>query len=119
MDIDVSIVDNRRQRLGFSVIGGPTTIVDIAGRRLVIDPTFDPAGVHAHLTKTAGPAVPATALGPVDAVLISHDQHKDNLDEEGRRFALHWHCPGPRDRTPGARSVDRQAESRTARGVEP
>ena len=27
-------------------------------------------------------------LGPVDAVLISHDEHADNLDDDGRRFAL-------------------------------
>lgn len=53
-----------------------------------MDPTFDPPGVHAYLTKTAGPAVTADALGPVDAVLISHDQHPDNLDNEGRRWAL-------------------------------
>jgi L-ascorbate metabolism protein UlaG (beta-lactamase superfamily) len=32
--------------------------------------------------------VSADALGPVDAVLISHDQHPDNLDDDGRRFAL-------------------------------
>ena len=52
------------------------------------DPTFDPPGVHAYLTKITGPAVGADALGPVDAVLISHDQHPDNLDDDGRRFAL-------------------------------
>lgn len=52
-----------------------------------MDPTFDPPGSHAYLTKTAAPAVDPEALGPVDVVLISHDQHPDNLDE-GRRFAL-------------------------------
>jgi L-ascorbate metabolism protein UlaG (beta-lactamase superfamily) len=84
----LSAVGNRRQRLGFSVLGGPTTVIDIAGRRLVIDPTFDEAGDHGHLTKTSGPAVSPSALGPVDVVLISHDQHADNLDEQGRQFAL-------------------------------
>lgn len=81
-------VDARRRECAISVLGGPTTVVDIAGRRIVIDPTFDPPGVHAYLTKTVGPAVTADALGPVDAVLISHDQHPDNLDDEGRRWAL-------------------------------
>src|SRR5690349_20781341 len=85
---DVNAVDHRRQRLGFTVLGGPTTVIDIAGRRLVIDPTFDEPGDHGHLTKTSGPVVPASALGPVDAVLISHDQHADNLDEQGRKFAI-------------------------------
>ena len=53
-----------------------------------MDPTFDPPGVHAYLTKLSGPAVSAEALGPVDAVLISHDEHPDNLDDDGRRMAL-------------------------------
>lgn len=77
-----------RRDCGISVLGGPTTVVDIAGRRIVMDPTFDPPGQHAYLTKTAGPAVTADALGPVDAVLISHDEHPDNLDDAGRRWAL-------------------------------
>ncbi len=81
-------VDARRRDCAIAVLGGPTTVVDIAGRRIVMDPTFDPPGVHAYLTKTEGPAVGADALGPVDAVLISHDQHPDNLDDDGRRFAL-------------------------------
>ena len=63
-------------------------MVDIAGRRIVMDPTFDPPGVHSYLTKLTGPAVSAGSLGPVDAVLISHDQHPGNLDDDGRRMAL-------------------------------
>jgi len=82
------LVDHRRQELAISVLGGPTTVVDVGGRRLVIDPTFDPPGPHAYLTKTAGPAVASTALGDVDAVLVSHDEHPDNLDDEGRGVAL-------------------------------
>ncbi|MGZ4509897.1 MAG: MBL fold metallo-hydrolase [Mycobacterium sp.] len=81
-------MDAQRREFAISVLGGPTTVVDIAGRRIVMDPTFDPPGAHAYLTKTAGPAVSADALGPVDAVLISHDEHPDNLDDDGRRFAL-------------------------------
>jgi L-ascorbate metabolism protein UlaG (beta-lactamase superfamily) len=80
-------VDTQRRDCAISVLGGPTTVVDIAGRRIVMDPTFDPPGEHAYLTKTAGPAISADALGPVDAVLISHDEHPDNLDDDGRRFA--------------------------------
>ncbi|WP_156689327.1 MBL fold metallo-hydrolase [Mycobacterium sp. Marseille-P9652] len=81
-------MDARRRELAVSVLGGPTTVIDIAGRRIVMDPTFDPPGEHGYLTKTVGPAVTAEALGPVDAVLISHDEHPDNLDDEGRRMAL-------------------------------
>jgi L-ascorbate metabolism protein UlaG (beta-lactamase superfamily) len=80
--------DAQRRACAISVLGGPTTVVDIGGHRLVMDPTFDPPGPHAYLTKLTGPAVGADALGPVDAVLISHDQHPDNLDDDGRRMAL-------------------------------
>jgi hypothetical protein len=31
-----------------------------------------------------GPAIAAADLGPVDAMLISHDHHGDNLDTAGR-----------------------------------
>jgi L-ascorbate metabolism protein UlaG (beta-lactamase superfamily) len=43
--------------------------------RIVSDPTFDDPGPHGYLTKTAGPAVTEDQLGPVDLVLISHDNH--------------------------------------------
>lgn len=81
-------LDAARRDCAISVLGGPTTVVDIAGRRIVMDPTFDPPGVHAYLTKLTGPAVSVEALGPVDVVLVSHDQHPDNFDDEGRRMAL-------------------------------
>ncbi|MDR0360672.1 MAG: MBL fold metallo-hydrolase, partial [bacterium] len=38
------------------------------------------------LRKLAGPAIPADRIGPVDAVLLSHDHHADNLDRSGREF---------------------------------
>lgn len=70
-------------------VGGPTTVVDIGGRRLLVDPTFDEPrdydmGGGRVLTKTQGPALSAAEIGSVDAVLLSHDQHADNLDESGR-----------------------------------
>lgn len=71
-------------------IGGPTAIIAIGGVRLVTDPTFDAPGDYASgtrvLTKTMGPALAPDALGPIDAVLLSHDQHPDNLDRLGRAF---------------------------------
>lgn len=64
-------------------IGGPTAILEYAGLRIVTDPTFDPPGRYDDLVKTTGPATPRTKLGAVDLVLLSHHQHKDNLDYEG------------------------------------
>ena len=80
-------MDAQRRDCAISVLGGPTTVIDIAGRRIVMDPTFDPPGPHDYLDKLTGPAVSADALGQVDVVLISHDQHPDNLDNAGRRLA--------------------------------
>jgi L-ascorbate metabolism protein UlaG (beta-lactamase superfamily) len=74
-----------------TLIGGPTVMIEIDGIRLVTDPTFDPPGPHpsgaVKLEKTEGPALSAEEVGPVDAVLLSHDQHVDNFDRAGRRFA--------------------------------
>jgi L-ascorbate metabolism protein UlaG (beta-lactamase superfamily) len=70
------------------VVGGPTTVLDLGGLRIVSDPTFDAPGLHGYLTKTAGPAVEPDELGPVDLVLVSHDNHPDNLDDQGRALAL-------------------------------
>jgi L-ascorbate metabolism protein UlaG (beta-lactamase superfamily) len=70
------------------VIGGPTVVLDLGGLRIVSDPTFDDPDPHSYLTKTAGPAVAEDQLGPVDLVLISHDNHPDNLDDRGRALAL-------------------------------
>ena len=73
------------------VFGGPTTLIEYAGLRLLTDPTFDAPGDYdlgngLVLTKTAPTAITPDALGPVDAVLLSHDQHPDNLDNAGRAF---------------------------------
>ena len=77
-----------RRECAAMVLGGPTTVIDVGGLRIVVDPTFDDPGPHGPVTKTTGPAVTEDALGPVDLVLVSHDQHPDNLDERGRAFAL-------------------------------
>ena len=73
-----------------TLAGGPTALIEVAGFRLLTDPPFDAPSEyrlpHVVLRKTAGPAVPADAIGPIDAVLLSHDQHADNLDTSGRDF---------------------------------
>lgn len=70
-------------------VGGPTAVLDVAGLRLVTDPTFDPAGTSYEtpvytLRKAGAPALIPDALGDIDAVLLSHDHHFDNLDRAGR-----------------------------------
>jgi L-ascorbate metabolism protein UlaG (beta-lactamase superfamily) len=71
-------------------IGGPTVLIEAAGWRLLTDPTFDPAGGTYRFgwgtgsTKLAGPAIAIDALGEIDAILLTHDHHEDNLDAAGR-----------------------------------
>ncbi len=73
-----------------TVLGGPTVVLDIAGLRLLTDPTFDPPGEYVvgkrSLVKTAPAAWAPGHVGRVAAVLLSHDQHPDNLDRGGRSF---------------------------------
>jgi L-ascorbate metabolism protein UlaG (beta-lactamase superfamily) len=73
-------------------IGGPTVLIELDGRRLLTDPTFDPPGRDYRFgwgtgsRKLAGPAIAAADVGPIDAVLLTHDHHEDNLDPAGREL---------------------------------
>jgi len=73
-----------------TLIGGPTALIEVAGYRLLTNPTFDPPGdyelSYARLTMTGRPAVDGDQIGPIDPVLLSHEQHFDNLDRVGRAF---------------------------------
>jgi L-ascorbate metabolism protein UlaG (beta-lactamase superfamily) len=79
-----------RATFAIQYIGGPSALLELAGARVLIDPTFDPPGAYPigarELTKTAGPALQPEQIPPVDAVLLSHDQHPDNLDRSGRAY---------------------------------
>ncbi|MFE0510556.1 MBL fold metallo-hydrolase [Streptomyces sp. NPDC058964] len=71
------------------VFGGPTALFEYGGLRFLTDPTFDDPGDYQApgrplLTKTAPPSGTPADLGPVDVVLLSHDEHADNLDRSGR-----------------------------------
>lgn len=68
------------------LIGGPTALIELGGLRLLTDPTFDQPQEYPRLRKLAPPAVSADEVGAIDAVLLSHDQHKDNLDDAGRDY---------------------------------
>ena len=70
-------------------IGGPTALLEIASLKLLTDPTFDAAGTIYELPvytlrKKSDPALAPDAIGDIDAVLLSHDHHFDNLDRGGR-----------------------------------
>ncbi|MFF1275835.1 MBL fold metallo-hydrolase [Streptomyces marokkonensis] len=68
--------------------GGPTALIEYGGLRFLTDPTFDGPGDYPSagptLTKTAPSAATPADLGSLDVVLLSHDEHADNLDTSGR-----------------------------------
>ncbi|BCB76452.1 MBL fold metallo-hydrolase [Phytohabitans flavus] len=99
-------------------IGGPTTLIEVAGWRILTDPTFDPPG-HRYAfgwgtssRKLSGPALAAADVEPVDAVLLSHEHHADNLDGAGRKLLAR--APVVVTTRAGARRLDGRA-----RGLRP
>jgi L-ascorbate metabolism protein UlaG (beta-lactamase superfamily) len=83
--------DNATQ---ITLIGGPTVLIEFAGLRFLTDPTFDDHGADytrngVTLVKLTDPVMGIDAIGKVDAVLLSHDQHADNLDHSGRELLDH------------------------------
>ncbi|MFG2480914.1 MBL fold metallo-hydrolase [Streptomyces fagopyri] len=68
--------------------GGPTALFEYGGLRFLTDPTFDGPGDYPSsgptLTKTAPSTTTPADLDPIDVVLLSHDEHADNLDISGR-----------------------------------
>src|SRR5471030_1435020 len=81
---------DRMSEVRITHIGGPTVLIEVGGWRLLTDPTFDPPGKRYNFgwgtssRKLSGPAISANEIGSIDAVLLSHDHHEDNLDPAGR-----------------------------------
>ena len=100
--------------LTFTHVGGPTALLAVDGWRVLTDPTFDaPGRTYAFgwgtsSRKTAGPALSVEEVGAVDAVLLSHDHHADNLDDAGR--AMLAGVPTVLTTVPGARRLGAPAQ---------
>ena len=60
--------------------------LEVGRWRLPTDPTFGLLEHRSHCgwgmasRKVARPAISAHAIGPIDAVLLTHDHHANNLD---------------------------------------
>jgi L-ascorbate metabolism protein UlaG (beta-lactamase superfamily) len=77
-----------------TLIGAATVLIECGPFRLLTDPVFDPAGTRYTLRifgvipiamrKTGAPSMPPAQVGRLDAILLSHDGHADNLDHIGR-----------------------------------
>ena len=65
-------------------------LIEVEGFRILTDPVFDLPGHWYHhgwgafSRKTSTPRLDAASLGRIDLVLLSHHQHKDNLDNAGK-----------------------------------
>jgi len=73
-------------------ISTATLLLEIGSLRLLTDPVFDPPGGRYSFgwgtgsIKLTAPSISSATLGHIDAVLLSHDHHQDNLDQAGRAF---------------------------------
>ena len=86
-----TICMEKRQAVNIRYIGGPTAWIEFCGLRFLTDPTFDAQGTEyttgpVTLRKLVDPPVAPEELGAIDFVLLSHDQHSDNLDHAGRQM---------------------------------
>ncbi|EPY53053.1 Zn2+ dependent hydrolase [Schizosaccharomyces cryophilus OY26] len=75
-----------------------TAILSIDNVNFLTDPVFSPAGTEMRyeskllkdgpvlLQNSVHPALGLESLPPIDAVLLSHENHADNLDDLGRRL---------------------------------
>jgi L-ascorbate metabolism protein UlaG (beta-lactamase superfamily) len=77
--------------LAITHIGTATAIIHVDGINLLTDPVFSPAGTEWDLggimLKISDTPVKGLAdLPHIDAVLLSHEDHWDNLDDLGRRL---------------------------------
>jgi hypothetical protein len=94
----------------FTHVGGRAALIEVGGWRLLTDPTFDspaggtPSAGGRSRARLRGPA--AADIGPIDAVLLSHDHRADNLDDAGRAFAALGQCRA--DHRCGCETVGRQ-----------
>ena len=85
---------NQTVPMNVTLVGGPTAIIDYAGIRIVVDPTFDPpatygpevVGAPVTIVRNRPPAFGPDELGDVHLVLVTHDHH-DHLDSSGRALA--------------------------------
>ena len=78
--------------LNITHIGTATAVLEINGVNMLTDPFFSPAGTSFPVTDdfalkvTENPALRLDQLPIIDAVLLSHEDHPDNLDPLGRQL---------------------------------
>ena len=91
MALIAQLLCNFGASLNITHIGTATAILHLEGINIITDPVFSAAGgewdLFGHILKTTKSAALGLAdLPPIDAVLLSHEDHPDNLDEPGRQL---------------------------------
>jgi len=80
--------------VNLTLLRNATVVLELAGRRILVDPMLDPAGARPPIENTSNPVRNPTVELPVsaeavvhgvDAVLVTHC-HKDHLDETAERL---------------------------------
>ncbi len=80
----------------FTYLVGATYLIEIGSFRILTDPGFDPEGTEKSegpghdLKKVMAPPLPVDQIGRIDAVLLSHAHHFDNLDYSGKEWLPKW-----------------------------
>jgi L-ascorbate metabolism protein UlaG (beta-lactamase superfamily) len=88
---NIELLLNFKGAVTITFIGTATATVEIDGVNFLTDPFFSPAGTEWDLGITVlktinTPSLSLRDLPPIDAVLLSHEDHSDNLDELGRHL---------------------------------
>lgn len=77
-----------------TLVRSATVILELEGRRILVDPMLDDAGARPPIEKTANPVANPTAPLPfpaedivrgLDAVIVTH-RHRDHLDTRGEEL---------------------------------
>lgn len=98
-------------------------LLEVAGLTFLTDPTLDPPGSYpmpvGDLQKSRDPSRSLDDLsGRVDVVLLSHDEHPDNLDRSGRRLLDTVEhvisTPAAASRLPGVHGLESWAQTHVA-----
>ncbi|TVY76543.1 hypothetical protein Focb16_v007383 [Fusarium oxysporum f. sp. cubense] len=97
----MAIPENFKSTITITHVTTATAIVDIDGAKFITDPIFDEAPQshdRSHvaglkpgeffLTLQEGPAISIKQLPIIECVLLSHEDHIDNLDETGRQLLI-------------------------------
>lgn len=112
-------ITNLNSSVRVTHVGTATAIIELDNLTILTDPYFSPEGTEwigksgAKLVNSYQPPLGLEDLPPIDLILLSHEDHKDNLDDLGRQLLNGRHVFTTTD---GARNL---APRKAVRGMKP